>query len=1468
MRSEVLIRQFFVIVWLAAQPDSYCLEPKVIFSQERGFYYSSFELTLYAGSGDCNIFYTLDGSDPRFAVNAIHITSPVVIPINPYLNEGRAVTPGVIIRACSVCDNDTSEVETHSYIFPSEVKYQSEVSPDLVPYWPGERYVPNTYPPTLIDWMRIDYQVIDLGADPEVISKDEYFWDFENALLDIPTLSLVTDPASLFDPLTGIYINSTWSGMDWERPGSIELIDPSTDGFQSNTGIRIRGGWSCRGDFPKHAFRLFFRDEYGNRKLDYPLFEDEGTDKFDKIDLRCDQNNSWHLPGGNPDADFVHELFARDIQGDMEQPYTRSRYYHLFLNGKYWGLFQTQERPEASFAETYLGGSKEDYDVVKSSGPSYDYPPYTLEATNGDLNSSYEFWQIAKEGFTPENYNKVKGLNPDGSPNPDYKIYLDEENLIDYMIGIFYSGNYDGPAEIGTGVRINNFFGIFNRENPDGFKYFLHDVESSFYDYNDNTVNLVTGAGEDFSGFNPRWLHQRLLVNEEYRQKLADRAYKYLFNNGTLTVDQNIERFRARVDQCEEAVIGESARWGDASSTVPYTREGTWEPVIQRFYETYFPHRTDVLIDQFTEMGWFNGIQPPAFDENDFEIDNESGILTDDGTFKLINPNSTGEIYYTLNAVDPRVTGGSISAEALLYSGEIEVNQTVFLKTRIKDRDNWSPLAERVILTNPGLNLRISEISYNPKGQIIDEDTLPSKNLEFVEIKNNYTTDLDLSGYILSGGISYTFPLNTLLEVDSLVVIASDSMRFKKLYGFKPFGQFSGNLNNAGEELILLNPCRVKRAEVEYNTDGVWYKATDGAGFTLVYADYEINQYGGTKEHWRVSTNWLGSPGKDDPAPDSIKLEISEVLANSDYPNTDAVEFYNPSTIGINIGGWYLSDDKDNPAKWRIPDDIVISAEGYLVLYEGHYEETTMHYDPDEFGEAFALSSAGEDVYLCSSDPFGNPQHFVCEYAIEATDRNTTFGVFTNSVDELNHVLLNTITLGFENGSFKASPIIFKTIMYHPVGNNYEFIILKNRTDSVVNLYLESDSSVSWKVDGINFDFPANISIDSADSVYLVEKRVSTDAFRDVMNIDPEVHIFNFNGKLKNSSEIISVMKPIVYENDTIDPYAWVNLEKVEYNDETPWPSIADGDGYALQRKDEQALADDYTNWKTIYSALPDAVAGNDKRVRINAMGYLNGSESDDPQGNPLTYQWNLIEKPSTSNSLLSDETLMMPHITPDRVGTYRFSLQVSNGETQSAPSFVSMYAYENRIPIALTQISRVRVNVNQTAVLDGSRSYDPDYENLYYEWDIYEQPEGSTAIIQLSDLETTTLIPDMEGSYHLYLTVNDGELYSVPWHVEVIASPATITPEISITDNVLVYPNPTSDNVAVEFYLANSSAINLSVSDIEGREIYTQTYSNLTSGSQHFDISMNELNVKPGMYILRIQSDEITISRKILYTK
>ena len=64
----------------------------------------------------------------------------------------------------------------------------------------------------------------------------------------------------MFDPASGIYANAYQQGKDWERPASLELINPDgTAGFQIDAGLRIRGGYSRSGDNPKHAFRLFFR---------------------------------------------------------------------------------------------------------------------------------------------------------------------------------------------------------------------------------------------------------------------------------------------------------------------------------------------------------------------------------------------------------------------------------------------------------------------------------------------------------------------------------------------------------------------------------------------------------------------------------------------------------------------------------------------------------------------------------------------------------------------------------------------------------------------------------------------------------------------------------------------------------------------------------------------------------------------------------------------------------------------------------------------------------------------------------------------------------------------------------------------------------------------------------------------------------------------------------------------------------
>src|SRR5438046_9302241 len=74
-------------------------------------------------------------------------------------------------------------------------------------------------------------------------------------------------------------------------------------------------------------------------------------------------------------------------------------------------------------------------------------------------------WMAATNGFANNaDYFKVQGLNPDGTPNPAYENLLDVDNMIDYMLVIFWGGNLDAPISNFLGnIGPNNFFGIRDR---------------------------------------------------------------------------------------------------------------------------------------------------------------------------------------------------------------------------------------------------------------------------------------------------------------------------------------------------------------------------------------------------------------------------------------------------------------------------------------------------------------------------------------------------------------------------------------------------------------------------------------------------------------------------------------------------------------------------------------------------------------------------------------------------------------------------------------------------------------------------------------------------------------------------------------------------------------------------------------------------------------------------------------------
>ena len=312
-------------------------EPGV--THEGGFFDAPISVSLLPVEPTDIIYYTLDTSTPG--------------PENGGIADGPIqVSATSVLRAVAHrLGHEPSAVITHTYLFIDDVMRQS----------------PNGSAPPGFPSRRINNKQMNYGMDPDIVNDPLYGPQLRDALLDLPSVSIVTDPANLFDPETGIYVNSRGEGRAWERPASFELLHPDgTEGFQVNAGLRIRGGASRGPNNPKHSFRFIFRREYGPGMLRYPLFGSEGVEEFDKIDLRSNQNFVWHRNLSRaPENTYLRDVLSRDTERDMGHTYSRSRYYHLYLNGQYWGLFQSEERIDPDFAASYQGGVPGDYDFIK-----------------------------------------------------------------------------------------------------------------------------------------------------------------------------------------------------------------------------------------------------------------------------------------------------------------------------------------------------------------------------------------------------------------------------------------------------------------------------------------------------------------------------------------------------------------------------------------------------------------------------------------------------------------------------------------------------------------------------------------------------------------------------------------------------------------------------------------------------------------------------------------------------------------------------------------------------------------------------------------------------------------------------------------------------------------------------------------------------------------------------------------------
>ena len=362
----------------------------------------------------------------------------------------------------------------------------------------------------------------------------------------LPVLSLVTDPANLWDDDLGIYTEGRYPacpnymqrGPKWERPVAVEFFeDDHSLAFTIDAGFRIHGGDTRM--FPKKSFILLFREAYGQGRLYYPIFWE---DEFDKHDLDgfsslVVRNAGNDGVGGLPRIrdPLMHALWLEE--GGLV---SAKRSVFVYLNGEPWGIYNLREHIDADYIVTNFG--VEDFDFITE-----ERTVRAGDAVHWDATLSFfEGHDLASDA----NYTQAQKL-------------IDIKNFTDFQIFQIYGGNID---VWGNYMR-------FRPRSPDGkWQWIMWDMDLTFGLEPETPVSHNTLAWHTRDRLRPDlgpawadddlWLTlmlRKLLENDEYRVYFIDRFADLL--NTTLHPMHVVAVIDALASIIEPDISLEMARW-------------------------------------------------------------------------------------------------------------------------------------------------------------------------------------------------------------------------------------------------------------------------------------------------------------------------------------------------------------------------------------------------------------------------------------------------------------------------------------------------------------------------------------------------------------------------------------------------------------------------------------------------------------------------------------------------------------------------------------------------------------------------------------------------------------------------------------------------------------------------------------------------------------------------------------------
>ncbi len=418
-------------------------------------------------------------------------------------------------------------------------------------------------------------------------------------------------------------------------------------------------------------------------------------------------------------------------------------------------------------------------------------------------------------------------------------------------------------------------------------------------------------------------------------------------------------------------------------------------------------------------------------------------------------------------------------------------------------------------LSRADSTVMFNEIMYHPAG---DETAL-----EWVELHNTMAVDMDISGWSLAGGISYTFPEGSVVRGGGFVVVAGNPAALAAAAQIPmPAGPFEGRLENAGERLDLLNNNGRLMDCVTYRDREPWPVSADGSGASLA----KLRPASASREpgNWAPSAVSGGTPGK-------VNFTAGTMPAPAPLR-------FNETAVGGQEGTW-VELLAVAPCE-KLGTMLECSSGGRLVLSTGTlaaggrlvFSAADLGFEPSAGDKLFLRAPDGESIWDAVRLAPGLQGRFP-----EGTGP---------------WCIPDAPTPGAANAVTLCEDLVINEIMYHPMldeNERGEYVELYNRGAAVLDL------SGFRFTDGIAFQFPEGIMLGPGAYLAVARDPAYIRATHGIDNV-----VGPFSGALANDGERIALA------DARGNPAG-----EVRYFEGDRWPAYADGGGSSLELRDPAA---------------------------------------------------------------------------------------------------------------------------------------------------------------------------------------------------------------------------------------------------------------------------------------------------------